>query len=283
MKILIWNVEFWKNFSKDGWLIKCLDMLNKLITENNIEIILLQEINPFKLISIAYEITEPKKKKKILSENKLMLYHELFSEIPKRYRKSPWGNVIIINRKYNEFNNLLDITTERNYYGRNGLMCYSFDFHDIGKISFINFYNKSNNRKYTMLSDSYFEIKDDLDRISERVNGLILFAGDFNTGSNNSDFEHEKRYNILCDKLNGFTDISNGDPEFNLNTTYWYNCKSRKGIFLRNDFCFINNQQYIENYIVKIPRETEWEGDEKNKRWKGISDHCPVIMELTLR
>ena len=118
MKILIWNVDYWRNYTKDGWIEKCLNVLNKLIYENNIEIILLQEINPFKLFSLDYKIVDPYRYERKISENSLLLYHELFFEIPEIYRNNLWGNAIIVNRTYNKFKNILEYNNEANYYGR---------------------------------------------------------------------------------------------------------------------------------------------------------------------
>jgi exonuclease III len=276
MKILTWNVEYWNNYEKHEWLKKCRDILQNLIIENNIEIILLQEINPFKLFDIDYEIIEPYRYMRYLPEDKLIIYHELYNEIPKIYRKNPWGNTIIINKNHSKVENILEYSNSINYYGRNGFMCYSVDFYDIWKIVFINFYNKLNEGKYTMLNKSHFDIK----QIINRNNNLIIFAGDFNIGSNNNDHIHRNRYYNLCNTLNEFFDISDGDPKYNKNTTYWYNYKTKNGLFLRNYFCFINKQQSVRRYFVNIPNENEWEIEGDYKRWNGISDHCPIIIEI---
>jgi exonuclease III len=282
MKVLSWNMEYWKNYFKPGWLEKCRNTLNQLINDNGIEIILLQEMNPFKLFDIEYEVKEPFQYNSVLSENELLIYHELHFELPEMVRKNPWGNVILVKKQYNYFKNILEYTSEKNYYGRNVFMCYNFDFCDIGKLILINFYNKSNSSIYTMLGeDSCFDIKPDIDEIT-KTDRSIIFAGDFNTGSNDSDAEHINRYSNLCNKLNGFVDISNGDPKNNQNTTYWVNPNTGSGIFLRNDFCFINNRQNIKRYSVNIPKEIEFEDSENTKRWRGISDHCPIIVEIIM-
>jgi len=92
-----------------------------------------------------------------------------------------------------------------------------------------------------------FQIKNDIDEVLESNNNLIIFGGDFNTGSNNSNLEHKQRYTKLCEKISKFTDISNGNPKYNQNTSFWYDNRfTRKGYFMRNDFCFVNKIEYIK-------------------------------------
>jgi len=280
MKTLIWNMEYWKNYGKHGWIEKCKDTLTRIIKEKEIDFILLQETNPFKLFNLNYESKEPYQYENIKYDNSVFFFHELYSELPMRFRKNLWGNAIIVNTKIKNYNCNIDYNDNNHYYGRNGLMCYTFEL-EKDKVTFVNFYNKSNIGIYTMLDKNHFAIENDIRNIIEKNNNLVVFAGDFNTGSNNDDELHRNRYTDLCNKLDKFVDISNGDPKHNQNTTFWYNFWKRKGFFLRNDFCFINDTKLVKRHSVEFPENDKWEGD-KDKKWNGLSDHCPIIVDLTL-
>ena len=276
MKLLIWNMEYWKNFSKLGWKEKCIYTLSNIIREKNIDFALLQETNPFKLFNIEYESEKPYRYENIEYENKSIFYHELYNELPRKYRKTPWGNAIILTKEFGSYNCSIEYNDTNYYDGRNGLMCYTFEFKE-GKITFINFYNKLNKGIYTMLDKYHYDIKKDIEHIIEKNNNIIVFAGDFNTGSNNDDKTHIDRYYDLCNKLDKFVDISNGEPKCNQNTTYWYNWR-RKEFFLRNDFCFVNDKKYIQRCYVEFMNNNDWEEENGVKRWRGLSDHCPIIV-----
>jgi exonuclease III len=178
----------------------------------------------------------------------------------------------------------LEANKNETYCERNNFMCITFELLDGKKITLINFYNKKNDGKYPMLDveNNLFEIEDNIKEVLNGNNNLIVFAGDFNTGSNNTDLEHRQRYTKLCNKLSEFTDISKGNPEYNQNTSLWYHPNTKKGYFMRNDFCFVNKLDYIKKYTPYIPSEDEWVGEENAKRWNELSDHCPIIIDLKL-
>ena len=280
MKILIWNMEYWRNFNKPGWIEKCKDTLTGIIKEKNIDFTLLQETNPFILFNIEKNVSSELHQYENIKYdggNSVIFYHELYKELPKRYKNNPWGNAIIINTNFKNYNSNIDYSDNNHYFGRNGLMSYTFECKE-GKVTLINFYNKSNYGVYTMLDKNHYAIKDDIENIVEQNNNLIIFAGDFNTGSNNSDQTHIDRYYDLRSKLDKFVDISNGEPELNQNTTYWYSW-ARKESYLRNDFCFINDKIYVSRYCIEI-YNTDWKEENGIKRWRGLSDHCPIIVDF---
>jgi endonuclease/exonuclease/phosphatase family metal-dependent hydrolase len=144
MKILVWNTEYWYNFNKYKWLKRCKSILFHFLNEINVDFVILQEINPFKLFEIEYSVNEYLQYSYSEHEKFTIFYHELYHELPKRYRNNPWGNAIIVGRKLKNYikNNQNDNT---NYYGRNVFMSYTFELYNEERITLINFYNKSNN------------------------------------------------------------------------------------------------------------------------------------------
>jgi exonuclease III len=275
-------MEYWSNFQfrnqdlREEWKEKCKEYLYCFINSDEPVFLLLQEINPYYLFGLEYREESSYKYSKKLLENVLLIYNE----IPSGKNTNPWGNAIIFNTAYKDCICSLDANKNKKHYERNGFMCYTFELFDGNKITIINFYNKAKDNVYPMLDvdNNLFEIENDIKEVLNKNNNLIIFAGDFNTESNNSDYKHIHRYIKLCEKLSGFVDISNGNPYNNKNTTFWYDNIHKKEHFLRNDFCFVNKLGYIKQHSVII--ENEWSGDKNNKKWKGLSDHCPIIISI---
>jgi exonuclease III len=101
-------------------------------------------------------------------------------------------------------------------------------------------------------------------------NSIII--GDFNTGYNN---EHEERYNGLINNLEKYINcaiISNSE------TIPTYFSDSKNKLFV-NDFCFISRTLYKNLSNVNLKIDNIWDVNEyEQKRWKSISDHCPIIL-----
>ncbi|MFP3041702.1 hypothetical protein LQZ19_07750 [Treponema primitia] len=102
----------------------------------------------------------------------------------------------------------------------------------------------------------------------------VVIIGDFNTSSND---EHPERYSDLVKNLAGFKNCALGLPEEAKKTFYSI---SKKKLY-SNDFCFISEKfnNGIKNMTFKI--RDDWEENEYGqKRWKGLSDHCPIVVDF---
>ena len=95
----------------------------------------------------------------------------------------------------------------------------------------------------------------------------IILAGDFNTGSNK---ENMCRYEKLKTKLEkcGLKNCAE-NTEYEYEPTFYHD-KTKN--YYTNDFCFIPRNLNVYEYRV----------DRMNnqKRWKGLSDHCPIIADF---
>jgi exonuclease III len=120
-----------------------------------------------------------------------------------------------------------------------------------------------------------------LDTYKGLLKNPCVIIGDFNTASNNKDDEHKMRYDRLLKTMPGFEDCSNGSPKDD-NDTFWSD-KEQK--FYRDDFCFSNQLKISNPCLPNIPPKWENIGKESNwerKRWRGLSDHCPIVVDFTL-
>ncbi|GHV43670.1 hypothetical protein AGMMS49546_25950 [Spirochaetia bacterium] len=92
-----------------------------------------------------------------------------------------------------------------------------------------------------------------------------IVIGDYNTFAHDANTKYPPLVN--CAR----------DTEAGKNTFY-----SQKGGFGIDDFCFATSD-IANNIDVKICQnsEEEWDGDGQ-KRWRGLSDHCPIIVDFDL-
>jgi exonuclease III len=102
-------------------------------------------------------------------------------------------------------------------------------------------------------------------------NAIII--GDFNTGASK---EHQEHYLNLCKNLKGYKNCTSGKPE-ELKETF---CNNENKLYL-NDFCFVSESLY--SYIKEIKIHDEWEERRYGRSWYGLSDHCPIIVDLKVR
>jgi len=192
MKILTWNLDFWKKMvfsnleNKETWKNHA-----KEIIKSDYDFICLQEINPYYLFQIDYDNKDgPIDEFNIWGKN--VHYHELYSVLKKEVQKKNivyWGTSIIAKNKYrlvkkHFYSNGNYIGSE--YYGHETLMCYNFETDDNRKITIINYYKKGipEETNYDLkfaYEESFFK---NIQEVFEEVNNnnIIIFAGDFNAG-----------------------------------------------------------------------------------------------------
>ena len=111
-----------------------------------------------------------------------------------------------------------------------------------------------------------------------------IFIGDFNTGliegfsEENKEIqkEHNKLYRLLLEKLHLLENVTlNTKKEYSV--TYSHN----KYDYYLNDFCFVSKNIKLEVNNINIPNEKEyWIKNGEKNYWNGLSDHCPIIIEL---
>jgi exonuclease III len=108
------------------------------------------------------------------------------------------------------------------------------------------------------------------------LEGNSIIIGDFNTGSNTEDNEHKERYTNLLSKMKNFKNCALGTDE-EYKETFYHDTMSK---FFTNDFCFMSELFYKNRKIV-INICNKWtDTSGGNKRWQGLSDHCPIIVDF---
>jgi endonuclease/exonuclease/phosphatase family metal-dependent hydrolase len=265
MKIVSWNMNYWRNTERKfdnviEWKRNCIEYLKN---EKNVDFYLLQEINPFKLFEKMpnqYFFSMP---------DYNILYHELKSELLFDGRSDNfWGNAILFNKKYSVEKNNIDIK-KKYYYGRNAIMCYDFKLPNRKTFTIINVYNKINhayNSKYTMWE--YFKKDADIQNIIKRNNTIL--AGDLNTFA--------KKDNKNLEILEELKPLINCAKE-QYKRTYYDGAKNGYGV---DDFCFAS-KDIVDKINVTIPEDKFDDKQDKDHRWNGLSDHCPIIVDFDLK
>jgi hypothetical protein len=248
------------------------DCINYLKSIEDVDFYILQEINPFKLFEAAknqyvFQMTDYN-----------ILYNELKNELLFDGRSENfWGNAIFSHKKFEiERNNIEIDEVSQYYYGRNGLMCYDFiSSEDKKSVTIINFYNKcdyANGGSYDTMLDN-FENDKDVKNVFEREYNNTILAGDFNKGFNG---DKEEEYNNFISSYKNKFGLENCMVNFHKGfiPTYYY--QKNNGYYL-NDFCFVKNFTDIK----MITEQDQWKIDGYGNPWKGLSDHRPLIVELT--
>ncbi len=101
-----------------------------------------------------------------------------------------------------------------------------------------------------------------------------IVIGDFNTGSNS---EHHERYKELVVNLlkKGLFNCAK-ETKYEFENTFYHQITHK---YYTNDFCFASQNYNVTN--ISIPDRKEWiEISANNYRWKGLSDHCPIEIDL---
>jgi exonuclease III len=112
-----------------------------------------------------------------------------------------------------------------------------------------------------------------LPEYKELISSEAIIIGDFNTGHSE---EHPEHYSNLCKKLKGFKNCTLGKPEELMETFY----SNKKKPYL-NDFCFFSESLYTSTKEIKIEIHNDWkENSYGQKSWRGISDHCPIVVDF---
>jgi exonuclease III len=100
-------------------------------------------------------------------------------------------------------------------------------------------------------------------------NKPIILVGDFNTGSNKNNIHRYKELKTNLEKY-GLKNCAQ-NTEFEYVPTFFHD---KTNDYFTNDFCFIpNNYNINEFYVDRMNNQ---------KRWHGLSDHCPIIADFDL-
>jgi exonuclease III len=95
-----------------------------------------------------------------------------------------------------------------------------------------------------------------------------IYIGDFNTFA-----KDDNGLKLLEEKMLPLVNCAKEAP---LTPTY-YHAINKMGV---NDFCFVS-EDIISKFEIRINIPEGWdEKQDKAHHWKGLSDHCPIIVDL---
>jgi exonuclease III len=114
-----------------------------------------------------------------------------------------------------------------------------------------------------------------------KQNAIII--GDFNMGliedfykdEDDKQKYHNKLYKKLLEKLDMLENCAIG-TKYEYGITYSHNNKE----FYLNDFCFASEKIKNDMTIKVLNENNYWITKGNKKYWNGLSDHCPIIVEL---
>jgi endonuclease/exonuclease/phosphatase family metal-dependent hydrolase len=95
----------------------------------------------------------------------------------------------------------------------------------------------------------------------------IILSGDFNTGSNKDNPHNYKELKMNLEK-HGLKNCAE-NTKYEYRPTFYHD---KTGRYFTNDFCFISKEYYIQNFHV--------DKMDNQKRWRGLSDHFPIIADF---
>ena len=137
-----------------------------------------------------------------------------------------------------------------------------FQFPDIKEITLISVWTKQPSDGSWDYQKTIFDALD-----YYKFDSPIILAGDFNTGGNKDNLHNYKELKMNLEK-HGLRNCAE-NTKYEYQPTFYHD---KTGKYFTNDFCFISNEYYIYNFHV----------DKMNnqKRWRGLSDHCPIIADF---
>jgi endonuclease/exonuclease/phosphatase family metal-dependent hydrolase len=110
------------------------------------------------------------------------------------------------------------------------------------------------------------------------MDGRTVLIGDFNSNVIwDKNYKEEKNHSALVKKLKekGIIDCSGINGENKQSTFYYYTKTGENQVI--DDYCFAS-----VNIVAKlsVPGPDEWTQENGVKHWRGLSDHCPIIVDF---
>jgi exonuclease III len=112
------------------------------------------------------------------------------------------------------------------------------------------------------------------------LNGLVVMIGDFNSNSIwDNCYRKECNHSALVEKLKQMEikDCSSSLDKNKYNTYYYYH--NNKESYVIDDYCFASDK-IAKSSKFTVPSSDEWTSENGVKRWRGLSDHCPISVEF---
>ena len=221
----------------------------------------------------------------IMNLNPRILIIQECKKIDFDYIKSMWK----FKNWYND-----DFYTDKNEYGSEyGIAIFSNDY----KIEFTEIFNRKyryvvpyiiskDNINFKLFSvwiksvnGKYLKpLYDAIEYYQKKImfDGNTIIIGDFNIFAKEINGELIKLEEKLKPLINCCT-INTKNTKLRHKPTYCHT-KNNKGT---DDFCFLGKDIYKRLTSVNIPDKEDVTQD-KDHRWNGLSDHCPIIVDFTL-
>jgi len=111
------------------------------------------------------------------------------------------------------------------------------------------------------------------------LNGQVILIGDFNSNAIWDDrYRKEWNHTALVKKLNGIGINECFSPleKDKYHTFIYYRNKECQVI---DDYCFAS-AGLAKSAKLSVPGPDEWTTENKIKRWRDLSDHCPIIVDF---